>query len=369
MARGHGRILTSIWEDTDFIALEEADQRFYLFLISQPNLNHAGLLDLTLRRWARKAHGLTVAALKQRIDRLEQARFIVVDDDTEELLIRSFVRNDGVWRMPKVMGAMVSGALEISSRKLQTALLLEMDRIPLEELSDAPAKLRNSTDGPSIRQQVSEHIETLRRAFATLDPDPQGTGPGTPSATPSGTPSEPPAEGGPKGSTRGRAGAHVHAAPAPAPAPAPIPCPVEEGSAEACEQTELVVVEDSDFVGPEEPAPLEPQPITAQTIVGEWLKRCSKRPPSQTIGQTSKQIKKLLEDDGIEPDDIRRGLAKWMAKGSAPSSIPSFVNEAMNATSSWTPSNVIALPGQAPLTGTDARVAGWLALASGDNNQ
>jgi hypothetical protein len=36
-----------------------------------------------------------------------------------------------------------------------------------------------------------------------------------------------------------------------------------------------------------------------------------------------------------------------------------------------TPSNVIALPGQtgAPLTGTDARVAGWLALASGDDNQ
>lgn len=38
---------------------------------------------------------------------------------------------------------------------------------------------------------------------------------------------------------------------------------------------------------------------------------------------------------------------------------------------SWQPSNVIALPGQtgAPLVGTDAKVAGWLALASGDNNQ
>lgn len=37
----------------------------------------------------------------------------------------------------------------------------------------------------------------------------------------------------------------------------------------------------------------------------------------------------------------------------------------------FAPSNVIALPGQtgAPLVGTDARVAGWLALASGDDNQ
>jgi hypothetical protein len=363
MARGHGRILTSIWEDADFLALEEGDQRFYLFLISQPNLNHAGLLDLTLRRWARKAAGLTVAGLEQRIESLEQARFIVVDNDTEELLIRTFVRNDGVWRMPKVMGAMVSGALEITSRKLQQAMLAEMDRIPLEELSDAPAKLRNGSEGPSIREQVATHIETLRRAFGTPTPDPHGSGYATPSRTPSGTPSDTPDEGGREGSTRGRAATHVRAAPAPAPAPAPFPYPVEEGSAEADSQTELVVVSDADFVGAAEAAPEEPTPATAQTIVGEWLERCTKRPPSQTIGQTSKQIKKLLEEDHIDPDDIRRGLAKWMAKGSAPSSIPSFVNEAMNAAPSWQPSNVIALPGQQPLTGTDAKVAGWAAVA------
>ena len=118
MARGHGRILTSIWEDADFLALEEREQRLYLFLISQPNLNHAGLLDLTLRRWSRKARGLTSADLENLLQSLEAARFIVMDDDTEELLIRSFIRNDGVWRMPKVMGAMVSGALEISSRRV-----------------------------------------------------------------------------------------------------------------------------------------------------------------------------------------------------------------------------------------------------------
>lgn len=175
MARGHGRILTSIWEDTDFIALTEEEQRLYLFLISQPNLNHAGLLDLTLRRWSRKAHGLTVAELEKRIGTLEASRFVVVDDDTEELLIRSFIRNDGVWRMPKVMGAAVSGALEISSKRLQQALLAEMDRIPLDELSNEPTKLRTGGGaGPSIRQQVQQHIEDLRNAFGTPTPDPTG---------------------------------------------------------------------------------------------------------------------------------------------------------------------------------------------------
>jgi hypothetical protein len=230
MARGHGRILTSAWEDDDFLALDEREQRLYLFLISQPNLNHAGLLDLTLRRWSRKARGLTVAELGKRISRLEEMNFVVVDDDTEELLIRSFIRNDGVWRMPKVMGAAVSGALEISSPRLQAALLAEMDRIPLDELSDEPTKLKGQ-DGPSIRQQVANHIGTLRKAFGTPEPDPSRGGSRTPSEPPSGTPSDTPAEGDPKGSTRGRAGASRAHSPAPAPAPAPAPNPVvvEEG--------------------------------------------------------------------------------------------------------------------------------------------
>src|SRR5258708_6217558 len=101
MARGHGRILTSIWEDADFLALTQQQQRLYLFLISQPNLNHAGLLPLTLRRWAGKAAGLTAVELDEHLAALAAARFIVMDEDTEELLIRSFVRNDGVWKQPK----------------------------------------------------------------------------------------------------------------------------------------------------------------------------------------------------------------------------------------------------------------------------
>lgn len=356
MARGHGRILTSIWDDADFLALDEREQRLYLFLISQPNLNHAGLLPLTLRRWSRKACGLTSAELEKRLQALEAARFIVLDDDTEELLIRSFVRNDGVWKQPKVMGAMVSGALEISSRRLRRALLAEVDRIPLDELNNDPG-----ARGPSIRQQVSEHIETLRKAFGDPDPTPSGEGSATPSATPSGTPSDTPADGGQEASTRGRAA--TSRAHSPAPAPAPFPSPVEDGSAEAGEQTELIVVEDSDFVGATEAAPQEPEPVTAQTIVAEWLDRCAKRPPGQIIGQASKQIKKLL-DEAIEPDDIRRGLAKWMAKGSAPSAIPSFVNEAMNAATAAGGSNVFALASGQPLPGPDTNLAGWAAVAA-----
>ncbi|MFD8687807.1 helix-turn-helix domain-containing protein [Streptomyces sp. NPDC059651] len=71
-------------------------------------------------------------------------------------------------------------------------------------------------------------------------------------------------------------------------------------------------------------------PVTAQTIVGQWLERCTDRPPTRVIGQVSKEIKALL-DDGIHPNWIRHGLQRWMDRGLHPATIPSVVNEVMNS--------------------------------------
>ncbi|MCP9205540.1 hypothetical protein [Streptomyces cucumeris] len=274
MARGHGRILSSIWEDKDFLALTEQQQRLYLFLISQPNLNHAGLLPLTLRRWARKAMGLTASELESHLTALANARFIVMDEDTEELLIRSFVRNDGVWKQPKVMGAMVSGAMEIESRALRHALVNEMDRIPLDELSDEPTKVR-SGEGPSIRTQVHEHITTLRKAFGDSGPGPFGGGCRPPSEPPSGTPSDSPDQEGRKGSTRAGAGSHdaqAHAgasrAHSPAPSPTPVPSPGEEGGCRPEPNAEGAAP--LALPGPPGPAPIDDDGFELTDAMRRW---------------------------------------------------------------------------------------------------
>lgn len=71
-------------------------------------------------------------------------------------------------------------------------------------------------------------------------------------------------------------------------------------------------------------------PVTAQTIVSEWLERCTERPPSRVIGQLAREIRVLLDEDHIHPDSIRRGIALWMRKGLHPSTLASVVNEVMN---------------------------------------
>lgn len=93
---------------------------------------------------------------------------------------------------------------------------------------------------------------------------------------------------------------------------------------------------------------------TAQTIIGEWISRCRKRPPQAVIGQVSRHVKALLEE-GIDPDDVRRGLAAWMTKDVHPSVLPSLVNAAMNTRN------------DKPTLGDKA--ATWLALAESRNGE
>jgi hypothetical protein len=68
---------------------------------------------------------------------------------------------------------------------------------------------------------------------------------------------------------------------------------------------------------------------TAQTLVGEWIEHCPKRPPGRVVGQVSRELKTLL-DEGIEPDRVRAALAEWNRKGLHPSTLASVVHEISN---------------------------------------
>lgn len=75
--------------------------------------------------------------------------------------------------------------------------------------------------------------------------------------------------------------------------------------------------------------PVESEPPTAQAIVAAWADWAPKRPPAQVVAQVSKNVTGMLAE-GIDPDDLRRGLAAWTAKGLHPSTLPSVVHEVMN---------------------------------------
>lgn len=116
------RVFTSIWDDDDFRALTERAQRAYMMLISQRDISHAGVLPLAERRWGRLAADTNATSIRQAIDELVNARFVVIDESTDELLVRSFVKYDQLYTSPNGLKAVRHAAGQVISKGLRDAI-------------------------------------------------------------------------------------------------------------------------------------------------------------------------------------------------------------------------------------------------------
>ena len=285
MARTEARIYTEIWEDPDFLALNPSAQRMFLFLVSQKDLAHDGVIALRERRWSKAAAGLTPDGVSRDLKELAATRFVIIDEDAEELLVRSFVRRDKVYRQPNVLRAAADHLPLVSSRAIRAEIHAELVRvIEAGGFVEASAKI------------LDEMLSETGKGLGNPTRNPPEKGSGIPPENPT------------------------------------VPLPGEWGVVTGV-TTEFPVPRSSKSPDPPTAGAVAPhadQPVTAQTLVAEWLNACAKRPPGPVIGQTSALLKKLL-DEKQDPDDIRAGIRLWQEKGQHPSTLPSFVNQAMNA--------------------------------------
>ncbi|MEV1026637.1 hypothetical protein [Streptomyces sp. NPDC050264] len=75
-----------------------------------------------------------------------------------------------------------------------------------------------------------------------------------------------------------------------------------------------------------------PAAASTQQLIAEYAAACAHRPPRDVLGHLGRETAKLLAE-GIPADHIRAGLTRHRIKGLHPSTLPSLVNEAMNAAS------------------------------------
>lgn len=133
MARDHARILTAIWRDEDFRALPIDAQHTYLTAVSHPGLSYAGVLDYRPGRLAALSLDSTAKKITAAVMKLERKRFVVLDGDTEELLVRTYVRHDGVLNRENMGKALASAVGRVTSLRLRGVLFEELGRIYAEK--------------------------------------------------------------------------------------------------------------------------------------------------------------------------------------------------------------------------------------------
>lgn len=132
MARSRGRkfavVQVAVWGDPDFIALSGDEQWLYIAAISSPDLSYVGVLPLLPQRFARLAKGMTARRVEAALRKLHDKRYLIVDDETGEMLVRTYVRHDGVLKQPNVVRAMNKAFDKVHSESLRAVIREEVGK-------------------------------------------------------------------------------------------------------------------------------------------------------------------------------------------------------------------------------------------------
>lgn len=171
MARNFARVSTAVWADPTWRALGAGRQHMYLLLLSQPKLTLAGSLDVKTRVWADMAE-LPESDIVERLQGLDVLGLIAVDWETEELVIRTFVRHDLVLSNRKTAKGMWSAWGAIESQRLREVVVANLPSEafdpdvdppidpPIPEPEDGGSEDIRSTDRSSRALAVAEAVTT-----------------------------------------------------------------------------------------------------------------------------------------------------------------------------------------------------------------
>ncbi|POH58289.1 hypothetical protein [Arthrobacter glacialis] len=135
MARDRANIRVDMLSNTDYRSLGLAAQHLYKLLLIHPTLNYAGVADWRPGRLAKITRGVTASAVREAAAELQAGSYVYVDEDTEEVLIRSFVRHDGLLARYRMPIAMANAYADISSPNIRRYFIHELKRL----CSDNPA--------------------------------------------------------------------------------------------------------------------------------------------------------------------------------------------------------------------------------------
>jgi hypothetical protein len=167
MARTYGRIKAEVWRDEEFRALTIHAQWAFFMLLSQPDLSLCGAIAYRPGRWSRYAPNLGAERMAALIETLAEKRYVLVDLDTEELLIRTFVKHECNLKNPKVKAGVLSAINQIESPALRQSIAdgspidhqsitdpQDSDRSPIDQLPIlSNQEAMSNEQGASSREQ------------------------------------------------------------------------------------------------------------------------------------------------------------------------------------------------------------------------
>jgi hypothetical protein len=131
-SRDRANIKSALLADEHWRTLSVGAQWLYWLLLSHPTLNACGVADWRTSRLSAIASDATTDVVDAHAAELEREHFIVVSAETEEVLVRSFFRHDGILAQPNPTKGAVREFAGIASATIRGVISHELRRLKEE---------------------------------------------------------------------------------------------------------------------------------------------------------------------------------------------------------------------------------------------
>lgn len=173
MARDHARISIDIWDDDAWRDVSPIAQWLYLHLDSCRSLTFAGVADWRPARIAQHATGMTARVVEAAGAELQAGEFVLIDADSEEVMLRSWVKHDGLLRSPNMAKALARDHGTIASPVLRAVLV--------GQLVALKRKYPDLKGWPEVAPVLRKRSMKFADGVAALAPEGSGEGSDQPS--------------------------------------------------------------------------------------------------------------------------------------------------------------------------------------------
>ena len=126
-ARRFGKTPMTRWAEKPWTDLTADAQWLFMYLVSQPTTDTAGVFQIRVTKWAKAAADMTIQRAQAAGRLLCEREWIAVDHDTEEGLIRNFIQTD--WAGDDIFKGALGRATLCQSPLLRTILLHEIENL------------------------------------------------------------------------------------------------------------------------------------------------------------------------------------------------------------------------------------------------
>lgn len=138
MPRDYAQIRQDMWSDDAWRGLTAPAQWLYMLLLSDPRLTYVGVTDWHPGKIAQRAKECTPRDVLIAASELADAWFVVIDEETEEVMIRSHLKHDPLMRNPRLAVTMAKDFGAVGSNKIRAAIVHELTKLRRAE-PDLPA--------------------------------------------------------------------------------------------------------------------------------------------------------------------------------------------------------------------------------------